>query len=136
MRRALVTIFLLSAISGCKERGVVTLELDIPQMCLDRATHVRVYLARGATCDCTCQECFAPCSGGGCQVGCDDCTIDDLRAGLRIEPPEPGQYAVIYQLVTDERDPPEEVALACGVVTVEADGTSDFTEMVMGSCCD
>ncbi len=77
--------------AGCKSRGTVSVELDIPAMCVDEASHVRAYLVRGATCECTCTECIVPCNDDNCTRMCDGfCTIEELRAGIRAQPPSAG----------------------------------------------
>ena len=131
-------VVLMACASGCKERGTASLSLDGAELCVDEATHVQVYLVPNQNCDtCSCGECIAPCSGDGCVRACDGdyCTIDELRAGISITPPRAGQYAVVYQLVSQAHSPTQEIAVACGVVTLDEDGTSDLQQDVGGTCC-
>ena len=123
--------------AACKTRGTVSVSLDGTELCADDATHVVVYLIPNQNCDsCACGSCIVPCSGDGCILACDGyCTMDELREGISVTPPRAGQYAAVYQLVSRDSVPPVEIAVACSVVTVDADGTSDITEQAHGMCC-
>ncbi len=137
-RQLLIAAVLVVLAGACKERGVIDLDLSFPSEC-DEATHVSVYLIRGARCDeCRCGQCLDSCRDDNCTIGCDGgyCTVDQLEEGISVVPDRAGSYAVVYQLVAIAGEDIEEVALLCGDdVQLDKDGTASSEVELEGSCC-
>jgi len=125
------------AFVACKEPGTVELVSDFPDGCTP-ATHAQVYLVPGGSCACECGDCLSACQGSNCKLGCGSelCSIEELDRGIKLEPDEPGVYAVVFQLLRVREDGlPELVASACGDPVLDRDGTDSSTLSVSGQCC-
>lgn len=139
-RVAIAVLVVLAATPACKQRGTVDIEVTVPDECV-AATHVAVYLMRGATCGpCECGDCLTRCADGDCTIGCDGgyCTIEEFESGgVTATPPAAGTYAVVYQFVAfGDGDIPTEVAAACVEnVDIDSDGTSDAQHDATAVCC-
>ena len=134
-----VVLGCLVAGAACKSRGAIDISVEFPASCV-AATHVRVYMIRGAVCgDCACGDCLRTCTDENCTVGCDGdyCDIAALDTGLTLRADTPGPYAVVYQLVAiDSTGRAEEVAGACADgVQLDKDGTSSSAVSFVGTCC-
>jgi hypothetical protein len=129
-------VLLLLLLIGCKERGTLSLDLDVPATC-EPWDRVQVYLVRAATCDCVCDECLAACDAADtCTLGCppEGCPASALDDGLAVAPPASGFYAVVYQFLS-AGDGLRVHATACQEVEVMADGTASMTYQVAAHCC-
>ena len=113
---------------ACKERG--TISIPTVQPCVDDApTSVAVYLKPATTCDdpaVTCGlrdfECI-----GDCLALCPEgrCSIDELMAGLEIDPPDAGDYVLVMSFRYG--DASIDQGVVCVEVKVDADGTASST---------
>ncbi len=139
MNRALAFVLAAAVLTSCKSRGTVAIDVAYPPECSD-GSHASVYLIRGASCgECTCGDCLAACSGERCTLGCPEgvCTVEQLDQGIDVLPDEPGNYALVYQLLTtSESGDLVEIASACvDNVVVGKDGTEDIDLMATGVWC-
>lgn len=137
---ARVLVLLAIAAPGCRDRGVIDIEVSLPAECA-APTHVAVYLMRGALCDgCRCGDCLERCAGDSCTVGCDGgfCSFEEfLDGGVDVTPDEPGSYAVVYQFVQISGDVVTELSAACvDDVQLDKDGAESKTVEAAAVCCD
>jgi len=136
--KAILAILLVMVPVGCKDRGEIVLDLDIPLECTP-VTHVRPFLISGASCDeCGCGSCVDACELDNCEIGCDGgfCPVEVLDEGLPMQPPSGGRYMVVYQLAVE--DGPESyriLATSCTEVDVDDDGTDSSEIRVVARCC-
>lgn len=135
MTRHIAWLVVVAAV-GCKERGTISVPLAEP--CAGAAaSEVAIYLKRATSCaSVTCGLRDFECAGE-CIPLCPDgyCSIEEARAGLSVDPPDAGDYAMVMSYryagaITD-------TGLVCFELHVDADGTSSSMAMPVGGnqCC-
>jgi hypothetical protein len=130
---------------GCKSPGTISVAFDFDDSCVGRAEadQARVYLVRNGACEtCACGDCFDACTGDAtCAIACDGgfCAPDEL-AGLEIEPPAPGAWALVVEYYVRDSDGAAQLgASACALIELDEDGTEsriiDEESGVQTACC-
>jgi hypothetical protein len=121
---------------GCKDRGTISVPLTEP--CAGAsASEVAIYLKRATTCaSVTCGLRDFECTGD-CIPLCAEgyCSIEEARAGLSVDPPDAGDYAMVmsYRYAGATTD----TGLVCFELHVDADGTASSMAVPVGGnqCC-
>lgn len=130
------TMLLAIVLVACKERGTISVPLIEP--CAgSTANEVAIYLKRATTCasmtcglrdfECT-DDCIPLCTDGYC-------SLDEVRSGLAVDPPDAGDYAMVmsYRFAGASTDQ----GLVCFELHVDADGTASSMATPEGGeqCC-
>jgi hypothetical protein len=134
VRRALVALVCLAA---CKQRGTISIDLDLPDNCKTAAT-VKFQAVKGGRCSaCDCNQCECPnVEDQQCvePVDCDpSCTVEEAKgSGVAFDPPSAGSYALAYKFYDANG---LQVGYVCVDVTVDADGTASSKPAGTRACC-
>jgi len=130
-------------LAACKERGTISIKLEVPPTCVgaNNATQVRLQVVKGGTCA-SCTTCSCPCDNNRptteciTNLDCQDqpwCSLGDAkRDGIEFDPPSPGSYALSYHFYDPDG---VEIGLVCADVVVESDGTTSSMAMTTSACC-
>ena len=131
MRRAFVLVWLLA----CKERGTISVPLTQPCDAREPAA-IAVYLVRSAECATfACGLRQFDCAEPNCVAGCPDgyCTPAEIEAGLEIDPPTSGDYALVMSYRYDGQT---DGGIVCYSLQVDADGTQSMSvDQGEAACC-